>query len=251
MQKTHKNHSMSLFYFKQFSISHDFGMKIGTDAVLLGAWTPIKNVQTALDLGTGTGIIALMLAQRGTPKIVGIDIDTPSVEEAKHNVKCSPWHEKIDIRQGDFCNKTFIRQLGTFDLIVSNPPFFIHSMKSPFGNRNTARHSESLPFEVLIHHALQILNPAGKLCVILPYHEATIFTKLAVAQNLFPETICNIRPYPTASPNRQMIAFQKKSVTPIYETLCIRNENRSYSDEYKSFTKDFYLNLEEQQRQTL
>lgn len=237
---------MPPFHFKHFSVSHDFGMKIGTDAVLLGAWLPIDHSARILDVGTGTGIIALMLAQRNAPEIVGIDIDKESVAEAQHNVLQSPWKDKIRIQLGDFCDKSLINTLEKFDLLVSNPPYFIHSMKSPFENRNMARHSESLPFETMIQNAKFILKPEGKLSIILPVPESKLFTKLAENHQFYPEIICDVLPYPNASANRKMILFQQKKSNPTFETLCIRNTNRSYSAEYKSLTRDFYLNLDKQ-----
>lgn len=238
---------MPPFHFKQFSVSHDFGMKVGTDAVLLGAWLQFDNAARILDVGTGTGIIALMLAQRNASDIMGIDIDKASVAEAQHNILQSPWKDKIKILLGDFCNESLINTLGTFDILVTNPPYFIHSMKSPFENRNIARHSESLPFETLIHNATKILKPDGKLALILPITEAIIFTKLAENHQFYTEIICDVLPYPNASANRKILLFQQKKTTPIHQTICIRNEDRSYSEEYKTLTNDFYLNSDKQQ----
>ncbi|MDD4848364.1 MAG: hypothetical protein PHR53_06345, partial [Bacteroidales bacterium] len=141
-----------------------------------------------------------------------------------------------------------VLSLGRFDLIVSNPPFFIDSMKSPFNQRNKARHSDSLPFETLIKNAIRLLNDHGKFCLILPTREAEVFTTLAARQQLFPEKICDIFPYPDSPFNRKMISFQRQQVSPHHESLYIRNHDRSYSNEYLMLTKDFYLNLEEQQQ---
>lgn len=239
---------MNLFKFKQFTVSHNYGMKVGTDAVLLGAWIPINRNAKILDIGTGTGVISLMLVQRGIQSIVGIDIDLQSVNEAKYNVEQSPWKDNITILLGNFCEENLVNSLGKFDAIVSNPPFFIHSIKSDFENRNIARHSESLPFEILISNSKKILSVNGKLFIILPVNESNIFIKLAEKQNLFPETICEIYPYPNSIANRNIITFQQMKTLTKHEKLYIRNSDRTYSDEYKLLTKDFYLDLDQSQQ---
>lgn len=133
------------FKFKQFTVYHDrCAMKVGTDGVLLGAWAQVDNARRILDVGTGTGLIALMTAQRSQAHIMGIDIDEKAVGQAEENVKASPWKERISICRKDVMQ--MCREVdGTFDAIVSNPPYFVENVHCPDARRNVARHTGVLP----------------------------------------------------------------------------------------------------------
>ena len=150
------------FQFKRFTVYHDrCAMKVGTDGVLLGAWTDVSSSQQILDIGTGTGLIALMLAQRNvTAHITAIDIDEEAIEQAQGNIAASPWKNRIEVMKQDFCQYSANR---LFDTIVSNPPYFNQSLKGPDSQRNTARHTDSLelqPHTVCIHLAKRTSSPA-------------------------------------------------------------------------------------------
>ena len=146
----------SFFSFKKFTIHHDrCAMKVGTDGVLLGAWTDVAHSKHLLDIGSGTGLVALMLAQRCTGEITGIEIDKEAVEQSRENVAASPWKERIEILWQD------VRQYtpnDLYDTIVSNPPYFVDSLKCPDGQRNTARHSDTLDADQLIYLILKELG---------------------------------------------------------------------------------------------
>ncbi|MCL1849891.1 MAG: methyltransferase, partial [Bacteroidetes bacterium] len=162
-----------MFRFKQFSVSHsESTMKVGTDAVLLGAWMPVpENCKTVLDIGSGCGVISLMLAQRTDAKIIGVDIDEKSVKEAQRNAEISPWKDDVQfIHENivDFAQKTTQK----FDMIVSNPPFFENSLKSPEISKNISKHNVTLSLNELIDAVEIFLSENGRFGVILPIEAA-------------------------------------------------------------------------------
>lgn len=232
------------FYFKHFGVKDDRStMKVGTDAVLLGAAVDVAGAASILDIGTGCGVIALMLAQRSDALIEAIDIDEESVKQAKENVVKSPWKERINVINvslqdyADVCSKKY-------DLIVSNPPYFSNSLKSPSQRRNLSRHDHSLRYDDLIRIASQILNPNGSFWVILPEAKCEEFIQKAGQNNLFPSKLLYIIPKPNRNIQLVIIRFDKCSVVaPVIQTLHIKNENNSYSKEYKNLTGEFYLDF--------
>ena len=233
---------MSSFRFKQFTIQHDkSSMKVGTDAVLLGAWAEAENVSRVLDIGSGSGIISLMMAQRTDAQIVGVDIDFPSVEEARQNAESSAWKNRIhfhctSIQQ--FCTK---ENRNLFDLIVSNPPFFVNSLKSPVENRNRSRHTDTLTFSDLINAVLHCLAENGSFAVILPYIYGKQMDNLCRKNDLFCYRKLQICPKEGKNINRLLLQFKRKK-EPIWQTnLTIRDITNCYTDDYKELTKNFYL----------
>ena len=233
---------MSSFQFKQFEIQHDkSSMKVGSDAVLLGAWTDTGNVSRILDIGSGSGVIALMMAQRTMAQIVGVDIDLPSVEEAKLNAENSAWENRMQfhctsIQQ--FCNE---KNKHAFDLIVSNPPFFINSLKSPFQNRNRSRHTDTLSFNDLVHSVLHCLSEKGSFSLILPSIHEELMENLCLQNQLFCCRKLRIRPKENKNYNRVLFQFKREKETLRLEYLSIRNANNYYTDAYKELTNGFYL----------
>ncbi|MGZ3899523.1 MAG: tRNA1(Val) (adenine(37)-N6)-methyltransferase, partial [Bacteroidia bacterium] len=180
------------FAFKQFTIKQDkCAMKVGTDAVLLGAWIIPNGSKKILDIGTGTGIIALMLAQKSSAQIVAIDIDKDSTEQAKLNVAESNFRN-IEVQNVSLqvMAKTSDQK---FNLIVTNPPYFIDSLKSNDGNRTIARHADLLPFEDLITGVKKLLDDKGKFCLILPKNEAAIFREMAQQKGLYLSKLLRVR----------------------------------------------------------
>lgn len=233
------------FDFKKFSIKQDkCAMKVGTDAVLLGAWVFPNGSKTILDIGTGTGVISLMLAQKAEAKITAIDIDKESTEQAKLNVEGSSYKEQIEV------NNISVQDLAKknnqkFDLIITNPPYFIDSYKSVGATRTMARHSDSLPFEDLIDCATKLLDVKGKFCLILPKNEAGIFRKMAESKGLYLSKLLRIRTKPDKeSEKRHLMQFEFKQTEFSESTLVLEeNESRNYTQAYKAFTKDYYLNF--------
>ena len=172
------------FQFKQFKIiQEEAAMKVGTDGVLLGAWASVNGVKSVLDVGTGTGVIAIMLAQRSTAQIMGIEIEKNAAEEADFNSQNSPFSKRISIKNLPFQELAETTQ-NTFDLIISNPPFFINNTKTPNPSRTIARHNDLLPLMDLVNGNVKLLEENGKLALILPVNEAEKFIKIAKNQGL-------------------------------------------------------------------
>lgn len=234
------------FRFKQFTIRHDrSAMKVGTDGVLLGAWAgsnfnTISTPFRILDVGTGTGLIALMMAQRfPAANIVGIDIDEASLEQAKENVESTPFKTRISIEKQDFSDiNSFSRQ---FDLIVSNPPFYTEDTLGGNQARDKARHTTSLPFEILVENATKLLTEEGLFSVIIPHQSAADFISICVANRLYLTRRLNIRSTERKSFNRVLLEFSTKMQPSETNTLTLYDANNNRSPEYAQLTQDFYL----------
>lgn len=233
-----------MFRFKQFEIDDSAcAQKIGTDGVLLGAWAPLpKSVNYILDIGTGSGLLALMLAQRTNIgySIDAIDIDNNAVTQAEINFKNSPWRSKLHIHHASLqqFNPTF-----NYDVIVSNPPFFDKALKSMQHDRNLARHNDCLSLHDLFFHVSTMLNKNGIFSMIYPYNRKEETLQAARQNNLYPFTITNIKGHETTPYKRVLLAFVKNSaeVKFIEEELIIEQSRNCYTDSYKKLTQDFYL----------
>jgi tRNA1Val (adenine37-N6)-methyltransferase len=238
--------SANKFEFKQFAISQSkCAMKVGTDAVLLGAWVEINEAQNILDIGTGTGVIALMLAQKSNASIIALDIDAMACEQSRENIKNSPWPSSVSVLNESLQQFAAAQQVK-FDLIVSNPPFFIDAYKSAEEARNQARHTDQLPFIDLVKCSIQLLNPNGRVCIILPTKESLKFRELAAANNLYLTKITHVKTTQYKDEKRQLLQFELINKKLVEQTLVIEQEERHcYSQEYKELTKDFYLSFKE------
>ena len=233
----------SWFQFKQFKVEQGkTAMKVGTDGVLLGAWTSVGDAASILDVGTGTGLIALMLAQRTTSAhITAIDIDGKAVEQATDNATQSPWSSRIEVAAADF-NHFRVGESSLFDLIVSNPPYFKQSLKPPTKSRSLARHDHMLSHDDLIEHSIRLLKNNGRLCVILPYVEGSVFIALAAAKGLFCTRKTNVYATPNAEVKRLLLEFSKVQAKMMEDNLVIEEGGRhAYSKEYLELTRAFYL----------
>lgn len=229
------------FRFKQFTIRHDrSAMKVGTDGVLLGAWASPTSGGLYLDVGTGTGLIALMLAQRFPDAFIeGIDIDEASVEQAQENVQESPFRSRIEIRKKDFSNiNSFSKK---YDLIVSNPPFYVEETLGGNEARDAARHTTSLPFETLITNAAQLLHSEGTFCAIIPYQSVPLFVSLCAQNRLYLHRRLDVQPVPHKSCNRSLLAFTTTLSEAKTDTLVLYDEDRQRTEAYSHLTQDFYL----------
>lgn len=233
------------FHFKHFSLNHgNSTMKVGTDAVLLGAWVEVKPDDEVLDIGTGCGILPLMLAQRGVSTVDAVDLDGPSAEEAAMNFQASQWREHLNAFHDDI--KTF-DQGRRYDLIISNPPFFVNSFKCDADRRNQARHTDtSLSFKDLIANALRLLKPDGRLSVVLPEKESKEFFKIAYNNSLYIYRIQYIIPVEGKDANRVNIELKRspdmgspRQSEVSYFTL--RNVDGKFTDMYNEIVRDFYL----------
>ena len=235
--------SVNSFRFKQFAVQHfQSTMKVGTDAVLLGAWAEIENAEKILDIGTGCGIIALMLAQRSMAKIDAIEVDNASCEEARLNFANSPWSDRLYL-----INKS-IQEYATsgdpvYDVIVSNPPFFINSLKSAVASRNLARHNDTMNSAELIAAIKKLLKPKGKFNLILPVNESMLFTKEAAEKGLYCYASLLVRPKQNLLPNRVLMKFGFQDVHSITNEMSIRKPTAEFTDDYRKLTRDFYLSF--------
>ncbi|TDD94566.1 tRNA1(Val) (adenine(37)-N6)-methyltransferase [Flavobacterium cellulosilyticum] len=246
---------MSKFQFKQFSVEQDrCAMKIGTDGVLLGAWAPIENNPfSILDIGTGTGIIALMLSQRSAAtQIDAVEIDEEAYEQATDNFENSPWNDRL------FCFHAGIDEFieepeDEYDLIVSNPPFYSEDYKSNDEQRDLARFQSAMPFEDLIEVADLLLSENGLFAVIIPFKEEQNFIALAKEFELFPVKITRVKGTPTTEVKRSLLAFKRydpsdsdraeQLSTFTADELTIETARHIYTPEYIELTKDFYLKM--------
>nr|WP_288833872.1 methyltransferase [uncultured Flavobacterium sp.] len=220
-------------------------MKVGTDGVLLGAWTPLENHPfSILDIGTGTGIIALMLAQRShAEQIDALEIDEDTYEQATDNFENSPWNDRL------FCFHAGLDEFveepeDEYDLIVSNPPFYAEDYKSSNDQRDLARFQDAMPFEDLIEAAALLLSENGIFSVIIPFKEEEKFLALANEHELYPLKITHVKGTPTSEIKRSLLAFSRIETNnfPIDE-LIIETARHIYTPEYIALTKDFYLKM--------
>ena len=237
---------MTKFQFKQFSVEQDrCAMKIGTDGVLLGAWTPIdNNPANILDIGTGTGVIALMLAQRSNgQQIDALEIDEEAYEQSVDNFENSPWSDRL------FCFHAGLDEFveepeDEYDLIVSNPPFYTEDYKTENDQRDLARFQDAMPFNDLIEAADLLLSENGIFAVIIPYKEEHNFLAIAKDYELYPMKITRVKGTATTEIKRSLLAFSRKEIIDFQiDSLIIEISRHQYTSEYIALTKDFYLKL--------
>ena len=230
------------FSFKKFTVYHDrCAMKVGTDGVLLGAWTNISSSQHILDIGTGTGLIALMLAQRNPQAfITAIDIDEGAVEQARDNIQASPWKDRIEATLQDIRS---VSSTVTYDTIVSNPPYFIDSLKCPNQQRNIARHTDMLNADSLFEKVAKLLTKDGRFSMIFPAEQTGKINQIAESKGLYPTRHTAVITRPGVPPKRSLMEFQKTKKAYISNELTIELERHIYSEDYKSLTKDFFLKM--------
>ena len=234
------------FAFKQFNINQDrCAMKVGTDGVLLGAWADVSRAKKILDIGTGTGVIAVMLAQRSSNtegvKIHAVEIDEAAVGQARENMKASPFAERLAAFHTsiqDFALKTPEK----YDLIVSNPPFFTGGTLNINGDKTNVRHTVKLSHGDLLHTTRQLLAPEGQFCVILPLIEGLRFVEIAASYGLFNTVKTAVKSKKEKHTERLLLAFehQPKPIQTLELIILNSTNERDYSEEYKALTKEFY-----------
>ncbi|TRX65795.1 tRNA1(Val) (adenine(37)-N6)-methyltransferase [Carboxylicivirga sp. M1479] len=238
--------SNTFFQFKKFIVHQDkTAMKVGTDGVLLGAWADVANSQTILDIGTGTGLIALMLAQRNIgAKIKSIDIEDAAVDQAKQNFLESEWSQRLSVSHSSL-QDFVLHEESKFDHIVCNPPYFNNSLKSTNDARSMARHTDSLSYRELLQNSFNLLNGSGRFSLVLPFSSEKEFTALAIEIGFHVSRINRIKPTPTKGFVRCLIELSKQATdTVLIEEMIIEDKGRHcYSDRYIELTKDFYLKM--------
>ncbi len=231
------------FKFKQFMVNQGkTAMKVGTDGVLLGAWAGCDHARRILDIGSGTGLIALMMAQRYSEAwIDAVEIDREAASQAGENFGGSPWSHRLFLHHKRF--QDFARGRGRkYDLIVANPPYFSGAKKAPEKSRSAARHDDTLPREELLQNGVNLLRPSGSFAVILPFDGSDGFIEQARGMSLYPRQIMKVRPVPNKPFSRILLSFTFEPADPGEEILVIESGGRHvYSDEYKRLTRDFYL----------
>ena len=235
-----------MFQFKQFTVKQNrCAMKVGTDGVLLGAWSPIpENCFSILDIGTGTGIIALMMAQRSqVEQVDAIEIDEDAYEQAVENFENSPWNDRL------FCFHAGLDEFieepeDEYDLIICNPPFYSENYKTADEQRDLARFQDAMPFEMLVEAADLLLSENGIFSVIVPFKEEAHFLALAKEFELYPLKITRVKGTPTSEIKRSLLAFSRNEISNIdINELVIETERHVYTEEYIGLTKDFYLKM--------
>lgn len=232
------------FKFKQFVVEQcDCHMKVGTDGILLGAWAPVKAAKEILDIGAGTGLIALMMAQRANEaKITGVEIDEVACKQAASNAANSPWADRVTLKNEpiqDFAKFPAV----DYDLVLSNPPFFSGGTFSDNESRNNVRHTVKLPNGDLLSAARKVMSRKGRFCVILPYLEGLRFMEMAPTYRLFCTNMVEVHGKEGKPVERLLLQFETSEKECEKSSLNIYAANGSYSKEYVDLTKDFYLNL--------
>lgn len=218
-------------------------MKIGTDGVLLGAWASLAhNPFSILDIGAGTGVISLMLAQRSDANIEAIEIDENAFEQCVVNFENSPWGDRL------FCFHAGFDELvdeaeEQYDLIVSNPPFYSEEVSSGDEARNVARQNQSLPFNELLEGVSKLFSENGIFASIIPHKEESSFIQLAETFGLYPYRICRVKGNATTEIKRSLLEFSFTKVEPEISSLTIELKRHEYTAEYTALTKDFYLKM--------
>ena len=233
------------FQFKQFTVNQDqCSMKVGTDGVLLGAWTALEySPDTILDIGTGTGLIPLMLAQRSIASLIdAVEIDPNAFEQCVANFEASPWADKLFCYHASF--QEFYEEMDeSYDLIVSNPPFFHEAVTSGQPARDRARQNQSLPYTSLFEGVDKLLAPVGSLAMIIPFSSEASVLSLATTHGLYPIRITHVKGNPTAPYKRSLLQFSRSNHAPRIRELVIEHERHVYTQEYIDLTKDFYLKM--------
>tara|TARA_B100000809_G_scaffold119961_1_gene118183 strand:+ start:9708 stop:10418 length:711 start_codon:yes stop_codon:yes gene_type:complete len=232
------------FQFKEFTIEQDqCAMKIGTDGVLLGAWATVKNEFSILDLGTGTGVISLMLAQRSNAEIIeAIEIDAPAFEQAMSNFENSDWSDRL------FCYHASLQEFteeieDSYELIISNPPFYTDANPSENKERSTARFEDAMPFTHLTNAASKLLDPNGIFAVIIPFKEEENFVALAKENKLYLNRACRVKGTEISAIKRSLLEFSFTESPITEENLTIEIERHVYTEAYKNLVRDFYLKM--------
>lgn len=230
----------SLFRFKQFSVAHDkCAMKVNTDGVLLGAWADVSHAKRILDIGTGTGVIALMMAQRNAAATIdAIDIDENAYEQAKENFSQSLWAERL---QAHHCALDRYTLSPKYDLIISNPPYFVNDTPAPDARKNTARHSVELGYEELMHECDRLILDSGLVMLVLPIFNVPLIGHLGQDYSFYITQMTEVTAVTGKTPYLALIKLEREKRQLQKDSLDIQNAAGEFTEAYKTLTKDFYL----------
>lgn len=217
-------------------------MKVGTDGVLIGAWANIAHCNNILDIGCGSGLISIMVAQRSNAHITGVEIDPDAAAQAAENVNNSLWNDRIEIVNSDIITYNSAKR---FDAIVSNPPFFSNSLKCPTSQRSTARHDETLPCDKLMKFVADSLTDEGTFSVVIPCDNLQRWCDEALFKGLSTSRITEVKTVAHKQAKRVLVEFTKRVCSrATTETLVLKNESGEYSDDAKELLKEFYINIQ-------
>lgn len=233
--------SNSYFQFQQFTVWHDqCAMKVGTDGTLLGVWAPIQGARRILDIGTGTGLIALLCAQRQPDAwILALDVDKGAVAQARHNVQASPFASRIEVVEADILQWN---DSQPYDLIVCNPPFFKDSLVCPDVSRALARHNNSMPFDRLCRKAASLLSSCGQWALVLPADMCQTFVHLAVSEGLYLHRLTEVCTKEGKAAKRVLISLGLQAPDQLdFQRLCVLDAQGNRTLAYQQLTRDFYL----------
>jgi tRNA1Val (adenine37-N6)-methyltransferase len=237
---------MQPFRFKQFAIHQDrCAMKIGTDGVLLGAWADVEGAQYALDIGTGSGVIAIMLGQRAPQMLVhGVEIDATAYEQAADNMRAAPWASRMQVFHAAIQDYAAAPSVENYDLIVSNPPFFTGGVFSYNQARNSVRHTVKLPHSDLLGAVRSLLSDQGRFCLVLPYIEGLRFQELASSYHLYCTRVTEVHSKAGKPIERLLMQFEKRQKdTQIDKLVILIGDNNEWTEEYRRLTGEFYLDI--------
>ena len=233
------------FHFKEFTVHQDqCAMKIGTDSVLLGAWTNLNHgLKSILDIGSGTGVLALMMAQRSSaPVIDALEIDSDAYEQCLENFEISPWGDRL------FCYHASLLEFvaeweDTYDLIICNPPFYSEDHKTENAARDLARFNDAMPFEHLVYAITNLLSNTGVFSLILPHKEEESFTNLCLTAGLHLCRRLHVKGNPQSEIKRSLLEFSFQKGDLAHDELVIETARHQYTDSYIKLTKDFYIKM--------
>ncbi|TPN87285.1 tRNA1(Val) (adenine(37)-N6)-methyltransferase [Aquimarina algicola] len=233
------------FVFKQFTVKQDrCAMKIGTDGVLLGAWVPLdESITSILDVGTGTGVIALMAAQRSSAAVIdALEIDADAYEQAVENFESSDWGDRLFCYHASF--QEFFEEIDDqYDMLISNPPFYKEDYKTKDNKRDLARFEDALPFTHLFYGASILLSDQGQFAIIAPYTEEKNIITIAAKVSLYPKKITRVKGTPSSDIKRSLFLFSKDEQECSVDELIIENSRHDYTEEYIELTKSYYLKM--------
>ncbi len=233
---------MGVFRYKQFNIRQDnTAMKIGTDGTLLGAWVDVSKANTILDIGTGTGVIALMVAQRNLEaKVTAVEISEDAIIDATFNIQESPWADRVELISTSLQR---FQSMDKYDVIVSNPPFFENSLKAETTNRNNARHTDSLHYSEILDFAQIHLSENGILAMILPVENAEKCIEMSSKYGLYLKRKTWVKPVPHKAPHRIVFELTNVFVEQVVndELIIETGKRHDYTADYIALTNAFYI----------
>jgi len=235
--------SNSYFQFKQFRVNQEkSAMKVCTDSCIFGAFARYENPTRILDIGTGSGLLSLMLAQKYPCAIDAVEIDNNSARQALENFQNSPWKGQIALHH-DSIQRFKEKNVYKYDLIVSNPPFFSNHLKSPDSKRNMALHNDELSFQELAEIASGLLSENGLLYILLPAYESELLNEEALKNSLYPTNKLWIYNTETKPVFRVITAYSATNAPCLEDTLIIKDSSGNYSEDFKELLNDYYLHL--------